>query len=76
MSFKYDYFLTRRLFTYASNLSETDQFQDLTLRDTASFGLGYDILARRYQMLSVAAGPAAVYQDYTDTASTVTPSTT
>ena len=76
MSFKYDYFLSRCLFTCAMNLSETDQFQDLTLRDTGSLVLGYDILARRAQMLSVMAGPAAVYQDYTDTASTVTPSTT
>lgn len=76
MNFKYDHFLTRHLFATASNLSEMDQFQDLTLRETASFGLGYDILDNRQQQLSVAAGPAAVYQDYTNTASTVTPSTT
>lgn len=76
MNFRYDYFLTRRFFTRASNLSETDQFQDLSLRDTASFGLGYDILDRQFQRISVAAGPAVVYQDYTNTASTVTPSTT
>jgi putative salt-induced outer membrane protein YdiY len=76
MNFKYDHFLTRHLFATASSLSETDQFQDLTLRETASFGLGYDILDNRQQLLSVAAGPAAVYQDYTNTASTVTPSTT
>lgn len=76
VNLKYDYFLTRHLFTSASNLAETDQFQDLSLRDTASLGLGYDILDNRQQMLSVAAGPAAVYQDYINTASTITPSTT
>lgn len=76
MNFKYDHFLTRHLFATASSLSETDQFQDLTLRETASFGLGYDILDNSQQLLSVAAGPAGVYQDYTSTASTVTPSTT
>ena len=76
VNLKYDYFLTRSFFTSASNLVETDQFQDLSLRDTASLGLGYDILDNRQQLLSVAAGPAAVYQDYTNTAATVTPSTT
>jgi putative salt-induced outer membrane protein YdiY len=76
MNFRYDYFLTRQFFTRASNLSETDQFQDLSLRDTASLGIGYDILDSRFQLLSIAAGPAAVYQEYTNTASTVTPSST
>lgn len=76
ISFKYDYFLTRRLFTSATNLSETDQFQDLSLRNTTSLGLGYDILASKQQLLSVAAGPAAVYQDFTTTPATVTPSAT
>ena len=76
LNFKYDYLLTPHLFTGAANLSETDQFQDLTLRNTTSLGLGYDILDNRQQMISVSAGPAAVYQDYTTTASTITPSTT
>jgi putative salt-induced outer membrane protein YdiY len=73
---KYNYFLTRHLFTNAANLVETDQFQDLSLRNTTSLGLGYDILSSNQQLLSVAAGPAAVYQDYTTTPATITPSAT
>ena len=76
ISFKYDYFLTRQLFTGATNLSETDQFQNLSLRNTTSLALGYDILASKQQLLTVAAGPAAVYQDYTTTPATMTPSAT
>ena len=76
VTLKYDYFLARRLFTTAQNLTETDQFQDLSLRNTTSFGLGYDILASKQQLLSVGAGPAAVYQDYDTTPATITPSAT
>lgn len=75
LNFRYDYFLTRKLFTTASNITETDQFQDLTLRNTGIFGFGYDILDSRQQQLSLAAGPAVVYQDFTPTDPTVTPST-
>ena len=76
VNFKYYYFLTHHLFTSAANLAETDQFQDLSLRNTTSLGLGYDILVSRQQLLSVSAGPAAVYQDYTTTPATITPSAT
>ena len=76
VNFKYDYFLTRHLFTSAANLTETDQFQDLSLRNTISLGLGYDILDSKQQLLSVSPGPAAVYQDYTTTPATITPSAT
>jgi putative salt-induced outer membrane protein YdiY len=72
----YDYFLTRSLFTTAINLAETDQFQDLSLRNTASLGLGYDILSDKQHLLSVAAGPGAVYQHFTTSPATVTPSAT
>jgi putative salt-induced outer membrane protein YdiY len=75
VNIKYDYFLTRQLFTRATNLTETDQFQDLSVRDTSTLGLGYDILDSRQQLLSVSAGPAVVYQDFTTTPSTITPST-
>ncbi len=76
INIKYDYFLTRRLFTSAFNLTETDQFQDLSLRNTSGLGLGYDLLASKQQLLSVAAGPGAVYQDFTTTPATITPSAT
>jgi putative salt-induced outer membrane protein YdiY len=76
VSIKYDNFLTRQLFTTAQNLAETDQFQDLSLRNTAMIGLGYDFLSSTQQLLSVAVGPAVVYQDYTTTPATITPSST
>jgi putative salt-induced outer membrane protein YdiY len=73
---KYDYFLTRRVYVGGFSLAETDQFQDLTLRDTGGLLLGYDLLDREHHNLTIAAGPAAVYQDFTTDPSTVTPSTT
>ena len=73
---QYDYFLARRVFVGGGNLIETDQFQNLTLRDTGSLVLGYDLLDREHHILSVAAGPAAVYQDFTTDPPTITPSST
>jgi len=73
---KYDYFLTRRVYVGGFNLDETDQFQNLSLRNTSGLVLGYDILDREHHNLSIAAGPAAVYQDFTTEPATVTPSTT
>ena len=40
---KYDYFLTRRVYVGGLNLAETDQFQNLSLRNTSALILGYDI---------------------------------
>jgi putative salt-induced outer membrane protein YdiY len=71
---KYDYFVTRRLYLSGFNLAETDQFQNLSLRDTAGLLLGYDLLDRTHHNLTVGAGPAGVYQDFTTDPSTFTPS--
>ena len=75
-SIKYDYFLTRRLYMGAMNLAETDQFQNLTVRNTGGLLLGYDLLDREHHNLSIGAGPAAVYQDFTTEPATITPSLT
>jgi putative salt-induced outer membrane protein YdiY len=75
-SLRYDYFLTRRGYVGGFNLAETDQFQDLSLRDTSGVVLGYDLLDREHHNLTIAAGPAAVYQDFTSDPATVTPSAT
>lgn len=74
-SVKYDYFLSPRVYVGALNLVEMDQFQDLSLRNTSGLILGYDILDREHHILSIGAGPAAVYQDFTTDPATVTPST-
>ncbi len=73
---KYDYFLTRRVYVGGFTLAETDQFQDLSLRDTGGLLLGYDLLDREHHNLTIAAGPAAVYQDFTTDPATITPSAT
>ena len=75
-SVKYDYFVAPRVYMGALNLAESDQFQDLSLRNTGGLILGYDLLDREHHNLSIAAGPAAVYQDFTTEPATITPSTT
>jgi putative salt-induced outer membrane protein YdiY len=75
-SIKYDYFISPRLYVGASNLTESDQFQDLSVRNTSAVTLGYDLIASPHRFLSIAAGPAAVYQDFTPTPATLTPSAT
>jgi putative salt-induced outer membrane protein YdiY len=45
------------------------------LRNTSSILLGYDLLDREHHNLTIGAGPAAVYQDFTTEPATVTPST-
>ena len=76
VNIQYDYFLARRVYVGGLNLSESDQFQDLNLRNTGSFILGYDLLDREHHNLTIAAGPAAVYQDFTTDPATITPSST
>jgi putative salt-induced outer membrane protein YdiY len=75
-SIKYDYFVARRAYVGGFNLVETDQFQNLSLRNTSGAVLGYDLLDREHHNLTMAAGPAGVYQDYTTEAATITPSAT
>jgi len=75
-SIKYNYFLAPRFYVGAFNLAETDQFQDLSLRNTGGLILGYDILDQAHHNLTIGAGPAAVYQDFTTEPTTVTPSVT
>ena len=76
VNIQYDHFLARRVYVGGLNLIETDQFQDLTLRNTGSLVLGYDLLDREHHNLTIAAGPAAVYQDFSTDPATVTPSST
>lgn len=43
-SLKYDYFVTERLYLYASGMLEGDSFQNLELRRVLSAGLGYQFV--------------------------------
>jgi len=72
----YEYFLARRFYVGGFNLSETDQFQNLLLRNTSGLVMGYDLLDQAHHSLTIGAGPAAVYQDFTTDPATTTPSGT
>ena len=70
---RWDYFLTERAYIPFINFLEYDKFQNLSLRSTSIIGLGYDILDRRANFLTVAAGPTAVYENFSTEPSTLTP---
>lgn len=73
---QYDHYMVRRVSVGGFNLAETDQFQNLSLRNTGGLLLGYDLLDRQHHTLYIGAGPAGVYQDFTTTPTTFTPSGT
>ena len=66
-SFKYDYFATPKLFTYAQTLLERDDLQDLRLRKTFGLGLGYQFIDTERTSLSAEAGPSYYTEDFTQT---------
>jgi putative salt-induced outer membrane protein YdiY len=70
---RWDYFLSKRAYIPFINFLEYDKFQNLSLRSTSIIGAGYDILDRRANFLTVAAGPTVVYQNFTGEPSTVIP---
>ncbi len=70
---RWDYFLSKRAYIPFINFLEYDKFQNLTLRSTSIIGVGYDILDRRSNFLTLAVGPTVVYQNYTSEASSIIP---
>lgn len=66
-SFKYDFFLTKKLFSYAQSLFERDDMQYLTLRSTLGLGLGYQILDSERASLFAEAGVSYFNEDYAET---------
>jgi len=73
-SIQYSRNVADRLYVGGFDLVESDQFQDLTVRNTSGVLLGYDLLDREHHTLTMGPGPAAVYQDFTTAPPTVTPS--
>jgi len=63
-SLKYDFFVTKRLYTYAHALFEGDHFADLNLRSTLGGGVGYQILDTDRLAFSLEAGPSYVNDDF------------
>jgi putative salt-induced outer membrane protein YdiY len=70
---RWDYFLSKRAYIPFINFLEYDKFQDLSLRSTTIIGVGYDVLDRRGNFLTLAAGPTVVYQNFRSESSTVIP---
>ena len=68
---RWDYFFTKRGYSLVNNLSEYDKFQKLSYRNTLILGGGYDILNRKANFLTVAAGPTAIYQNFSTEPTTV-----
>ena len=73
-SIQYSRNVADRLSVGGFNLVESDQFQNLTVRNTSGLVLGYDLLDREHHNLTMGPGPAVVYQDFTTEAPTITPS--
>jgi putative salt-induced outer membrane protein YdiY len=71
---KYDFFLTRKIFTNVEGLMEKDTFQNLLLRMTLGSGLGYQFVDTKAATVSVVSGLAYVNEHYTNAPSTKTPS--
>jgi putative salt-induced outer membrane protein YdiY len=55
-SIKYDFFVSKKLYTYVNSLLEHDKFQDVNLRSTVGAGLGYQFLDDCIKALSFELG--------------------
>jgi putative salt-induced outer membrane protein YdiY len=73
-SFKYDYFMTTKIFLNASVLLEQDTLQTLDLRVTLGAGVGYQLLQTNRTTLSAVVGLAYVNTHFTTEPRIQTPS--
>jgi putative salt-induced outer membrane protein YdiY len=55
-SFRYDRFLTRRLFVNGNTIVSSDRLRDLSVRTAVGTGLGYQVLDRRRLRITTDAG--------------------
>jgi len=63
---KYDYFLTKKIYTYLRPLAEYDKFQDLDLRYIIAAGPGYQFVDTERTALFGELGIAYINEDYGD----------
>jgi putative salt-induced outer membrane protein YdiY len=68
----YDYFFTKKLFVTAAEFLEYDRFQGLDIRSTTGLGPGYQFFDTPSHSLSVAIGPAFVYEKFKESGTTKT----
>ena len=64
LSADYNRFLDEKIYVTGSGQVQQDQFQDLELRSIIGTGLGYQFFNSDELTLSVEAGPAYVWEDY------------
>jgi putative salt-induced outer membrane protein YdiY len=64
---RYDYFLSDKLFWFATSEAEKDGMKDLDLRFVGGAGLGYDWLDTKRWFVSTGAGVSWVSENYKDT---------
>ena len=63
-SIKYDFFVTKKLYTYVNSLLEYNRFQDLNLRSTFGGGLGYQFLEDKQKKLAFELGVSYFNEDF------------
>ncbi|MEW6440952.1 MAG: DUF481 domain-containing protein [bacterium] len=63
-SVKYDFFVTRKLYTFVNTLLEHNKFQDLNLRTTVGGGLGYQFLEDARKTLGFELGVSYFNEDF------------
>lgn len=73
-SLKYDFFLSKKIFSNAEALMEKDTFQNLSFRSTIGAGLGFQFIDTQRASISVVTGLAHVSEHYTNSLSIKTPS--
>ncbi|NIO22132.1 MAG: DUF481 domain-containing protein, partial [Candidatus Aenigmarchaeota archaeon] len=61
---KYDFFVWKRLYTYAQARFERDDFQDLNFRSTMGFGVGYQIFDTERTSLFAEVGVSYFNEDF------------
>ena len=64
LSAEYNRFLDKKIYVTGSGQIQQDQFQDLKLRSIVGTGLGYQFFDSKKLNLSVEAGPAYIWEDY------------
>lgn len=63
-SIKYDFFTTKKLYTYVQTLFERDDLQDLRLRTTFGLGMGYQFVDSERTSLALEAGPSHYQENF------------
>jgi putative salt-induced outer membrane protein YdiY len=61
---KYDFFVWKKLYTYAQTRFERNDFQDLNLRSTIGLGVGYQILDTKRTSLFAEVGVSYFNEDF------------